>query len=94
VLILGDQAQEVANSPLQEFSLLKAKKSEAPKVIKKIKALSFPVLKPLPMELKRQEYLYHNIRPLPEMNLKILLVPSQYSFYFLFLLLTNSLTNK
>ena len=58
------KAQEAANGPFQEFKLLKASsKSTTPQVIEKIKALSFPVLKPLPMELKRQEYLYHNIRP-------------------------------
>jgi hypothetical protein len=57
------KAQGFANGPLQEFILLKVGKLEASKVIKKIKALSFPVLVPPPMELKRQEYLYHNIRP-------------------------------
>jgi len=57
------KAQEVANGPFKEFLLLKTKKSEASKVIKKIKALSFAVLVPPPMELKRQEYLYHNVRP-------------------------------
>ena len=57
------KAQEVANGPFQEFKLLKASKSEPLKTIEKIKALSFPVLKPLPMELKRREYLYRNIRP-------------------------------
>ena len=57
------KAQEFANGPFQEFLLLKTKKLEAPKIIKKIKALSFPELVPPPIELKRQEYLYHNIRP-------------------------------
>src|SRR3954466_7865788 len=57
------KAQEVANGIFKEFLLLKTKKLEASKVIKKIKALSFAVLVPPPMELKRQEYLYHNIRP-------------------------------
>ena len=56
------KAQEIANGPFQEFKLLKTK-SAIPRPIEKIKALSFPVLKPVPMELKRQEYLYHNIRP-------------------------------
>ncbi|KAG9287627.1 hypothetical protein G9A89_023977 [Geosiphon pyriformis] len=54
------KAQEAANGPFQEFKLLKTSKSPTPQAIK---SLSFPVLKPLPMELKRQEYLYHNIRP-------------------------------
>jgi hypothetical protein len=57
------EAQEFANGPLQEFKLLKIGKSEASKVIKKIKAFSFAVLVPPPMELKCQEYLYHNICP-------------------------------
>ena len=57
------KAQEAAGGPFQEFKLLKSGKFEASKVLEKIKALSFAVLKPLPMELKRQEYLYHNIRP-------------------------------
>ena len=57
------KAQEVANGSFQEFKLLKTSKSETSKVMESIKATSFPVLKPLPMELKRQEYLYHNIRP-------------------------------
>ena len=57
------KAQEFANGPFQEFKLLKIGKSEASKIIKKIKALSFAMLVPPPMELKCQEYLYHNIRP-------------------------------
>jgi hypothetical protein len=57
------KAQGIANGPFQEFKLLKIGKLQASKVIEKIKALSFAVLVPPPMELKRQEYLYHNIRP-------------------------------
>ena len=57
------KVQEFANGPFQEFKLFKLGKSETSKVIEKIKALSFAVLVPPPMELKRQEYLYHNIRP-------------------------------
>src|SRR5215472_13679969 len=57
------KAQEVANGPFQEFKLLKTKKSAAPEVIKKIKALSFLVLIPPPMKYDRQEYLYNYIRP-------------------------------
>ena len=57
------KAQEVANGPFQEFKLMKTSKFVTPRAIEKIKTLLFPVLKPLPMELKRQEYLYHNIRP-------------------------------
>ena len=57
------KAQEFANGLFQELKLLKIGKSEASTVIGKMKVLSFPVLVPPPMELKRQEYLYHNIRP-------------------------------
>ena len=57
------KAQGIANGPFQEFKLLKIGKSEVSTVIGKIKALSFPELVPPPMELKRQEYLYRNIRP-------------------------------
>ena len=69
------KAQEVANGPFQEFKLLKISKSEASRTIEKIKTLSFPVLKPLPMELKRQEYLYHNIRPLVRDEFKDITCP-------------------
>ena len=57
------QAQEIANGPFQEFKLLKTSKSEASKIIQKIKALSFSVLVPPPMKYERQEYLYNYIRP-------------------------------
>src|SRR3954467_9291338 len=57
------KAQGIANEPFQEFKLLKIGKSKISTVIRKIKALSFLELVPPPMELKRQEYLYHNIRP-------------------------------
>ncbi|CAG8622102.1 6135_t:CDS:2, partial [Ambispora leptoticha] len=59
----GDEAQEVADGPFQEFKLLKISKSEASRVIEKIKALSFPVLEPPPMKYERQEYFYQHIRP-------------------------------
>jgi hypothetical protein len=57
------KVQEFAGGPFREFKLLKASKSDAPKVIRKIKNLSFPVLIPPPMKYERQEYLYQNIRP-------------------------------
>ena len=46
------KAQEVASGPFQEFKLLKTSKLETSKVMESIKATSFLVLKPLPMELK------------------------------------------
>jgi len=70
------KVQEFANGPFQEFKLLKIGKLEVSKVIKKIKALSFAVLVPPPMELKRQEYLYHNIRPFVRDEFKDITCPS------------------
>ena len=54
------KTQEVANGPFTEFNLLKTKKTD---VIEEIKALSILVLTPPPLDYKRQEYLYDNIRP-------------------------------
>src|SRR5438874_13132582 len=57
------KVQEVVSGTFQEFKLLKISKSEASRIIEKIKALSFPVLVPPPMKYERQEYLYQHIRP-------------------------------
>ena len=65
----------VANGAYTEFNLLKARKASVSEITKKIKFLSILILTPSPLDYKRQEYLYHN---LSEMNLKTLLVPSQY----------------
>ena len=54
------KVQEVANGPFVEFNLLKAKKTD---IFEEIRALSILVLTPPPLDYKRQEYLYHNIRP-------------------------------
>ena len=54
------KAQEIANGSFTEFNLLKTKKSD---IFEEIKALSILVLTPPPLDHKRQEYLYHNIRP-------------------------------
>ena len=69
------KAQEVANGPFQEFKLLKISKSITPQAVGKIKALSFPALKPLPMELKLQEYLHHDIRPFVQDEFKDITCP-------------------
>src|SRR5205823_12720479 len=53
------KAQEIANGPFAEFNLLKTKKSD---IFEEIKALSILVLTQPPLDHKRQEYLYHNIR--------------------------------
>ena len=54
------KAQEIANGTFTEFNLLKTKKSD---IFEEIKTLSILVLTPPPLDYKRQEYLYHNIRP-------------------------------
>src|SRR5947208_17115433 len=54
------KAQEIANGPFAEFNLLKTKKAD---IFEEIRALSILVLTPPPLDYKRQEYLYNNIRP-------------------------------
>ena len=54
------KVQEVANGPFTEFSLMKTKKVD---ILEEIRALSILVLIPPPLDYKRQEYLYNNIRP-------------------------------
>ena len=54
------KVQEVANGPFTEFNLLKIKKAD---IFEEIRALSILVLTPPPLDYKRQEYLYNNIRP-------------------------------
>src|SRR6185312_6854427 len=55
-----NKAQMVANGAYTEFSLLKTRKAN---IVKEIKSFSILVLTPPPLDYKRQEYLYHNIRP-------------------------------
>ena len=54
------KTQEVANGPFAEFNLLKIKKTD---IFEEISVLSILVLMPPPLDYKRQEYLYQNIRP-------------------------------
>ena len=54
------KVQEVANGPFAEFNLLKTKKAD---ILEEIRTLSILVLTPPPLDYKRQEYLYQNIRP-------------------------------
>ena len=54
------KVQEIANGPFVEFNLLKTKKAD---IFEEIKSLSILVLTPPPLDYKRQEYLYNNIRP-------------------------------
>ena len=72
------KAQLVANCSYTEFNLLKTRKASVSKITKEIKSFSILVLTPPPLDYKRQEYLYHNIRPFVRgMNLKILLATGQ-----------------
>ena len=57
------KAQLVANGSFTEFNLLKTRKANVSEITKEIKSFSILVLIPPPLDYKRQEYLYHNIRP-------------------------------
>ena len=54
------KVQEVANGSFVEFNLLKIRRTD---IFEEIRALSILVLTPSSLDYKRQEYLYHNIRP-------------------------------
>ena len=66
------KVQEVANGPFAEFNLLKTKKTD---IFEEIKSLSILVLTPLPLDYKRQEYLYRNIRPFVKDEYKDIICP-------------------
>ena len=70
------KAQLVANGAYIEFNLLKTKKTSVSKIIKEIKSFSILVLTPPPLDYKRQEYLYHNIRPFVRDEFKDITCPS------------------
>ena len=53
------KAQLVANGAFTEFNLLKTRKASVSEITKE----TILVLTPPPLDYKRQEYLYHNIRP-------------------------------
>ena len=57
------KAQLVANGSFTEFNLLKTRKANVSGITKEIKPFSILILIPPPLDYKRQEYLYHNIRP-------------------------------
>ena len=57
------KTQTVANGTFIKFNLLQTRKSDVSQIIKEIKAFSILVLTPPPLDYKRQEYLYQNIRP-------------------------------
>ena len=54
------KAQEIANGTFAELNLLKTRRTD---ILEEIRALSILVLTPPPLDYKRQEYLYNNIRP-------------------------------
>lgn len=58
------RVKEFVDSDWEEFDLLKVDGREREEVIKEIKNLIFPILKPKSLSLERQEYLYRNIYPL------------------------------
>ena len=57
------KVQLVANGTYTEFNLLKTRKASVSEITKEIKSFSIVILTPPPLDYKRQEYLYHNIRP-------------------------------
>ena len=69
------KAQLVANGTFIEFNLLKARKASVSEITKEIKSFSILVLTPPPLDYKRQEYLYHNIRPLVRDKFKDITCP-------------------
>ena len=69
------KAQLVANGIYTEFNLLKTRKASVSEVTKEIKSFSILVLTPSPLDYKRQEYLYHNIRPFVRDEFKDLTCP-------------------
>src|SRR5437764_14051902 len=66
------KVQEVANEPFTEFNLLRTKKAD---IFEEIRALSILVLIPPPLDYKRQEYLYNNIRPFVKNEYKDITCP-------------------
>ena len=69
--------KEFADSDWEEFDLLKDDGREREEIIEEIRSLSFLILKPKPLSLERQEYLYKKIRPLlPEKYWNTLPLPA------------------
>ena len=58
------KVKEFVDSEWEKFDLLKVDGREREEVIEEIRNLTFHTLKPEPLSLKRQEYLYKEIRPL------------------------------
>ena len=58
------KVKEFVDSDWEEFDLLKTDGGERREIIREIKSLIFTILKPKPLEMKRERYLYKEIRPL------------------------------
>jgi len=58
------KVKEFVDSDWEECDLLKDNGRKREKIIKEIRNLVFTILKPKTLSLKRQEYLYKEIRPL------------------------------
>ena len=71
------KAQLVANGAFTEFNLLKTRKTTVSEITREIKSFSILVLvlTPPPLDYKRQEYLYHNIRPFVRNEFKDITCP-------------------
>jgi len=79
------KAQMVANGAFTEFNLLKTRKASVSEITKEIKSFSILVLTPPPLDYKRQEYLYHNIRPFVRDEFKDITCPKPvYQRFFIF----------
>ena len=69
------KVQMVANTAYVEFNLLKARNTSVFEITNKIKTLSLSTLTPLPLDYKRQEYLYQNFRPFVKYEFKDIICP-------------------
>ena len=76
-----NNAQMIANGASTEFNLLKTRKTTVFEVIREIKFLSILILTPPPLDYRRQEYLYHNIRPFVRDEFKDIKVLLNNKFY-------------
>jgi hypothetical protein len=70
------KAQLIANGAFTEFNLLKTRKASVSEITKEIKSFSILVLIPPPLDYKRQEYLYQNIRPFVRNEFKDITCPN------------------
>ncbi|KAG9297421.1 hypothetical protein G9A89_000622, partial [Geosiphon pyriformis] len=69
------KAQMVVNGAYTEFNFLKTRKASVSEITKEIKSFSIPVLNPPPLDYKRHEYLYQNIRAFVRDKFKDIICP-------------------